>query len=504
MPDVKRILDYIRMHGVQYTIRRACQILDEHFLHSYDRQWRKCSPTVEEIAVQRAVQPDAGLISIAVPVYNTRPSFLHALVQSFLAQSYENWEAVLYDGCSTDEAALAAMDNLPVDARIRIVHGASNSGISGNTNHAISLCRGEYVALCDHDDLLSPDALWHVARAIASECPDMIYSDEDRITEDGWHHFAPHIKPDFCPDHLRSGNYICHLMVIRRALLDQLCGLNPAFDGSQDHDLALRISEETTHIVHIPRVLYHWRNVHSSMSHLHREKCLDAAARAVTAHMERSRYGGVCMPDDGVLRLRWNVAPDLSVRTIRVTAGNRYATMNREAEASREDLLLFIDESVTEMSEGFVQELAMYAQRDDVGAVTPMLTDGKGRVVHAGFMLHPEQTAVCRNAGLPWHAGGWHGMNRTSHNVAAVSAACMMIRRDHFVPFDESYSDGLGAVDWCLRLSQKGLYHIYTPHARAVCLKRELLGTWSEQAKFRAAWPTGVDRCCGNMQNFIP
>lgn len=502
MPGVKRMMDYIRMHGVRYTMHRACQMLDERIMHSFDRQWRKSRPSVEQIAVQRASQPPAGLISIAVPVYNTHPVFLKELVQSFLSQSYENWEAVLYDGCSTDDASIAAMDALAEDPRIRLVHGTQNAGIAGNTNRAISLCRGEYVALCDHDDLLAPDALWHMAQVIVKEHPGMIYSDEDRITEDGRVHYAPHIKPDFCPDHLRSGNYICHMMVIRRSLLDELGGLRPDYDGSQDHDLTLRISEAEADIVHIPRVLYHWRNVHSSMSHLHQQKCLDAAARAVSDHMARTGLGGCCRVEGGVLRLRWNIAEGLTVRTIIVPAENRYAFMNQAAAESTEDVLLFMDEMLCGMTEGFVNELLMYAQRDDVGAVTPMLTDNRGCVTHAGFVLDANGRILCRNAGLPWHAGGWHGMNRTSHNVAAVSAACIMIRRDHFIPFDESYRDGLGAVDWCLRLSQRGLRHVFTPHARGICTRPELLGQWCDQARYRASWPSVKDSSCGRPGDF--
>lgn len=502
MRIASRIRRYVKKHGVRYTLHRACRMLEERVLRSYDRQWRSSCPSVVEIAAQRASQPDAGLISIVVPVYNTRPAFLHALVESFLAQSYENWEAVLYDGCSTDADTISAMAVLPDDPRLRLIHGRENAGISGNTNHAIALCRGEYVALCDHDDLLSPDALWRVANVIAQQHPDMIYSDEDRITEDGRIHYAPHIKPDFCPDNLRSGNYICHLMIVRSSLMKQLGGLRPDYDGSQDHDLTLRIIEATQRIAHIPRVLYHWRNVSSSVSHLHQQKCLDAAARAVTAHMERTGYGGCCMAEDGVLRLRWGRKEKLSVRTIRVPKEKRYAFMNHAASQSREDVLFFVDESVSDMTEGFADELLMYAQRDDVGAVTPMLTDRHGNVTHAGFALDDRRTAVCRNAGLPWHAGGWHGMNRTIHNVTAVSAACLMIRRDHFIPFDEGYCDGLGTVDWCLRLAQQGLRQVYTPHARAVCTESALLSSWQDQERFRAAWPSTEEHCCGRMDDY--
>ena len=479
---IRRIIEYVRMHGLGYTACRAMQMLRERLCGSYDRAFRCECCSDAELAIQRASQPDAGLISVAVPLYNTRPAFLNELVGSLMAQSYENWEAVLLDGGSTDAEALAAMDALPADPRIRLVHETDNAGISGNTNRAIALCRGDYLALCDHDDLLTPDALWHVAQAIIREQPDMIYSDEDKATEDGCRFQDPHRKPDFCPDNLRSGNYICHLMVIRRSVLERLGGLRSGFDGSQDHDLTLRISEVTDRICHIPRVLYHWRTVKNSVSHQHMERCMDAAARAVEEHMARIGYPGTCRPEAGVLRLRYSVEEDASVRVIVTEGRTRYAQMNRAAAAAVEPLLLFVDASAQLPDDDAIREMKMYAQRDDVGAVTPMLINRHGRVTHAGFALL-ESRIVSRGRGLPWHAGGWHGLNRTSCNVAAVSAGCIMIRRDHFVPFDEGYTGGCGAVEWCLRLRKNGLRHVMTPHARIRCEDRELLAPVNELAK---------------------
>ncbi|MGN0794938.1 MAG: glycosyltransferase [Aristaeellaceae bacterium] len=495
MAWMRRVIRYIRMHGGGYTLRRAGEMLSQRWLRSYDRQFRREAPDARELARQRSHQPDAGLISVAVPVYNTRPAFLNALVASLQAQTYEHWEAVLYDGCSTDQSAIAAMDAIR-EARIRVMHGLVNEGISGNTNRAIARCRGDYVALCDHDDVLSPEALWRVAEAIARGHPDMLYSDEDKLTEDGGIHTDPHRKPDFCPDNLRSGNYICHLTVVRRELLTRLGGLRGAFDGSQDHDLVLRLSEVTDKICHIPRVLYHWRTVGTSMSHQHLARCQDAAARAVTGHMRRIGYPGTCGAERGVLRLRYDVRPGLTLARIPVPDGAGYAWMNRAAREARADVLLFVHHSVSGLSEGFERELLMYAQREDVGAVTPVLTDRRGRVTHAGFTLRDGQF-ITRNAALPADAGGWHGMNRTSHNVMAVSAACFMIRRDHFLPFDEGWQDGLGMVDWCLRLRANGLLCVYTPHARAVCEAPELLSRFRQTERLREMWPQLRDPCAG-------
>ena len=491
MAGIRRVAGYIRRHGLTYTMRRAYQMACERLLHTYERQCRRTDPKADELAYQRAHQPEAGMISIAIPAYNTRPEFLCALAESLIAQTYECWEAVIYDGCSKEPQALAAMDALS-DERIRVIHGDANEGISGNTNRAIALCRGNYVALCDHDDTLTPDALWHVAAAIVNHAPDMIYSDEDKLTEDGRIRTDPHIKPDFSPDNLRSGNYICHLMTIRRSMLLEVGGLRSAFDGSQDHDLALRISERTERIVHIPRVLYHWRTVGSSVSHQRLAQCQDAAARAVMEHMVRISCPGDCTVEQGVLRLRYGIPSGMTCRTIRVPEGAGYAFINQAAREATEDVLLIVDASIPQIDSDAVQEMLMYAQREDVAAVTPMLTDRMRRVSHAGFTVRNGHVES-RNRGLPAHAGGWHAMNLTSHNVMAVSVACMMIRRDHFIPFDEDYTDGLGAVDWCLRQAEMGRRCVFTPHAKVVCTKGTLLHAWKDEARLSESWPSLKD-----------
>lgn len=493
---MKRIRAYCKKHGAGYTMKRAAEIALEKMLHVGHRAYLAQRADETELSRQRAHQPQAGLISVVVPLYNTRPAFLRDLTESLLAQTYRNWEAVLLDGGSTSAETAHALAAIPADPRLRVIRSEQNAGISGNTNRAVTYANGAYIAFCDHDDVLAPDALWRMAEAIEREGPDLLYSDEDKLTEDGRWHTDPHRKPDFCPDNLRSGNYICHLTVMKRSLFEHLGGLRSAFDGSQDHDLMLRVSEVTDKICHVPHILYHWRTVASSASHTHLERCLAAAANAVGEHMARIGHPGRCSVEDGVLRLQYDVTENVTVDTIRVPLRERYAFMNRAAAASTADLLFFVGEEVEGLNEGFTEELMGYACRSDVGAVTPMLTDTRGRVTHAGFRLH-KGLPVSRNRGLPAHSGGWHAMNRTSHNVLAVSACCVMIRRDHFIPFEESCADGLGAVDWCLRLRNLGLRHVYTPHARAVCTNKPMLMQWQCSDWFLGKWAAVRDDTAG-------
>lgn len=533
MKLLRRAQEYVKHHGVAYTLYRCGEKAGEKVFKFYDHTWRQLEVTPEELAAQRAAPIDAGLITVVVPVYNTDSVMLREMADSLLAQTYTNWEAVLYDDCSPKAETVAALEEVGrKDARFRVFRGEKNQGISGSSNSAMALAQGEWIALLDHDDLLTPDALYTVAQTILAQQPDLIYSDEDKVTENGKRHTDPHFKPDFCPDDLRSGNYICHLMVMRKSLLEKAGGFRTAFNGSQDHDLVLRCVEHTDRVVHIPRVLYHWRTVGGSVSHQNLMKCVDAACRAVQEHMERIGWPGTAEPCNGNIRLRYEIQKPLTVGAYifgtdeaacqpcaeslralgdeRLTihavpmGDNRYAAMNLAAACAREDVLLMLDASVQVLSAEFVQELLMYAQRDDVGAVTPKLIDRKRLITHGGFAVGMEGLAQCRQPHIPSHVGGWHLMMQKSHNVAAVSAACLMVRRDHFIPFDEAYTSGLGAVDWSLQLGAKGLRHVFTPYALGKCEEKELLLLCSRRdaqdaAHYTSRWQNVKDPCYSMM-----
>ena len=225
----RRVASYIERHGLSHTVRRAWEKAGDRVLLRYEKLWRTLRADETTLAEMRANPVDGvGCFSIVIPVYNTDPALLQELADSLTAQVYPDWEACMYDGMSTRAETIAALDSLAAqDPRFRIVHGKANDGISGNSNHALAMATGEWVALCDHDDLLEPDALYRMAQTIRDENPDMLYSDEDFINASGTVHTSPHFKPDFCPDTLRSGNYVCHLMVLRRTLLEKIGGFRP-------------------------------------------------------------------------------------------------------------------------------------------------------------------------------------------------------------------------------------------------------------------------------------
>ena len=199
------------------------------------------------------------------------------------------------------------------------------------------------------------------------------------------------------------------------------------------------------------------------MSHTKLAVCLDAAARAVEKSMRRNGFPGTCRVEDGVLRLRYDVG-DFTVAALRLARDASAADVNRLAADSSADMLLFLWGDTAAPDADGLREMMMYAQRPDVCAVMPLVADARNRVLHAGYDILPDGTVQSRNRGLPVSAGGWHGMNRTSYNVTAVSPMCFLVRRDAFVPLAEGNSLAVDLAQWCMERMQDGMRHVYTPH----------------------------------------
>ena len=252
-------------------------------------------PSMREEARNFAHQP---LISIITPIFNPTVAGLEEAINSVLAQAYENWELILIDDASTDPSTIAALPALVQrDARIRFARRKENGGISIASNDGLALAKGEWVGFLDHDDLLEPDALFEFVRILQSHPDaDLIYSDEDRLTENGFE--KPLLKPDWSPDYFLSYNYLSHFTCLRRALLDEVGLFQPQYDGVQDYDLYLRISERTNRIYHVPRVLYHWRRTTTSTADniWRKPKALDAGKSVIEEHLQRR--GEAAVRDD--------------------------------------------------------------------------------------------------------------------------------------------------------------------------------------------------------------
>ena len=259
---------------------------------TYNDWYNKTKITKEELSEQRKliITDDMPLFSIVIPLYCTAEKYLCELIESILNQTYGKFELCLADGSPEDKKVEQIVRKYP-DERIRYTFIGENRGISDNTNVAVEMASGDFIVLCDHDDLLPENALYEFALEIMKHPEtDCIYSDEDKINQNGTVVFEPHFKPDFNIDMLRSNNYICHLFAVRKTLVDQYGGFDSAYDGSQDHDFIFRMTEHARYVAHVPKVLYHWRTIEGSTALNPESKmyAIEAGARAVRANYERT------------------------------------------------------------------------------------------------------------------------------------------------------------------------------------------------------------------------
>ncbi|MHB8872556.1 MAG: rhamnosyltransferase WsaF family glycosyltransferase [Myxococcaceae bacterium] len=473
------------------------------------------------------------LISLVTPAYETPEAVLRECIDSVRAQSYPNWElCVADDGSRSKRVSAVLRAYAKADPRIRFVTLPKNAGIAGATNAAIALAHGEYVGFLDHDDALTPHALAEVALRLADEPEaDLVYSDEDRM-DAASRRFNPFFKPDWSPDLLRAVQYVCHFMVVRKALLDQVGGLREGFQGSQDYDLTLRLTERAGRIAHIPKILYHWRASPLSLSEdpAKRRSATQNGARAVQQHLER--LGEEARVDDTVLthnRVRYPVRGEPLVSIIvpfkdkpelleqlyssltRLTRYPRYELLlisnnsvqpethalveklkadprvrsflwdhpfhipkliNFGARQAKGELLLLFNNDIEVVEPGWLDELVGNAQREEIGAVGCKLVYPSGRIQHAGVVVGSGGFAAHAFAGLPdsleWTPFGHAGWTR---NFLAVTGACLMVRRKLFEEVggcDESFEVCGSDVDLCLRLIARGKRVLYTPNAKLV------------------------------------
>lgn len=307
---------YLKHYGFkEFLIRLQEKMEAEHV--PYEPWYERHKATEDVLKSQRktaAGWKHAPVVSIVVPLYCTKEVFLREMIESVQAQTYGNWQLCLADGSpAASDVERVVREYADADARIVYAHLAENLGIAENTNAAIALAAGDWIAFMDHDDLLAPDALYEAVRLIrrgpqnvtgveatgfksteGAAQYDMIYTDEDKVDMEGKTHFQPHLKPDINIDLLRSNNYITHFLLVRRALLEKVGGIRKEYDGAQDYDLILRCAEQAAAIGHVPRILYHWRCHQESTSEnpFSKQYAVDAGKRAIEDHLKRLKVAG--------------------------------------------------------------------------------------------------------------------------------------------------------------------------------------------------------------------
>ena len=502
--------------------------------------------------------PSQPLISIITPVFNTSAPWLEEAIASVEQQAYENWELILIDDGSTAEETLALLAKVENrDPRIRLRRLEKNRGISFASNVGLEAARGDWIALLDHDDLLEPDALFQTVKLLQKHPDaDLIYSDEDKLTETGFD--APFFKPDWSPDFFLSYNYLCHFTTIRLSLVREVGGFRPGYDFAQDYDLFLRITSRSNRIHHIPRILYHWRRSAGSTSISIRSKpdALEAARRGLTDHLARVHQPGHVAIDWRThgFRVRRQITEEKKIaiiiptrdridllarciasieaktayenyeitvvdndsqsdeareyfrnfphRLLRFSGPFNYSAINNFAvEKTDAPWILFLNNDTEVIESEWLTAMAEHVQRPEIGAVGARLIFRDETIQHAGVVLGVRGMAKHAFCGLPAEAPGVCRQLQMTRNYSAVTAACLLTRREVFQEvggFDEENLPVIfNDVDLCLKMRQAGYLIVYTPFAKLYhdeSATRRTSVEPREAAILRARWPEIVER----------
>ena len=325
---MSRLCMEVKKNGVSNTYYKVKEKQAKNeAMKEYETKRLEALPSEAELAAQRKRNFMKEItFSIVVPTYEAPETFLRQMIESVLGQTFCRVELCIADGSSSANVEKIVSEYAQADRRIKYQRLSENKGISENTNAGLQMAAGDYIGLLDHDDILELHALYEKRMAIAKNPEaDVIYTDEDKVSFDLQHYFEPHFKPDFNPDLLRSNNYICHFLVMKKELLDQVGGFRSEYDGAQDFDLVLRLTEKAKCVVHIPQVLYHWRSHEAStatnpMSKLY---AYEAGKRAVESHLKRSGENGVVTDTRfyGFYQTTYKVPEKLSVDLVFCSCG---------------------------------------------------------------------------------------------------------------------------------------------------------------------------------------
>ncbi len=478
------------------------------------------------------------LFSILLPVYNVEEKWLRLCLESVIKQLYENWELCIADDKSPGSHVRKILEEYAAkDERIKVIFRETNGHISVASNSALELATGEFCVLLDHDDELTEDALFYVAKEL-NEFPEtaMIYSDEDMIDERG-KRFYPKFKPDFSRDFFYSLNLITHLSAYRADILRKIGGFKIGLEGSQDYDLALRFIEQIDEkqIRHIPQILYHWRAITGSVALSSDEKpyAHERARQALREHFERT--GKKAKVERGLAqfhRVRYELPKNLPKVSLIVSATQDFETakksaerllketvyqnlekvifhknlskaesLNRAVSESSGEILCFVDASLRPLSKDWLEELTGFAIQKEIGVVGGKILAHDETVIDGGLVCGFDGLIGVGFQGLPRDTDSNLFRARVINNFSAVSANCFAVRRklfDKIGGFDaENFPDSLFDADFCLKLRERNLRIVFTPYAEFIQLEKSGLRTKpsaKESEFFRQKWQSVLEK----------
>lgn len=488
-------------------------------------------------AERETVFPRMPKISILVPLWNNEPEFQKEMLDSVLNQTYQNWELCLADG-SDDAHSYMGEISKEYAARSsgRIVYKKleKNEGISGNTNACLAMATGEFIGLLDQDDILHPSTLYEYVKVINEKDADYIYCDETTFKSGNIDHMLTmHFKPDYAPDNLRANNYICHFSVFKRDLLQGTELFRSQFDGSQDHDMILRLTDAAKNVVHVPKLLYYWRcHATSVASNIEAKPYAIEAARGAVAENLRShgfknfqitstrafetifkiRYQIIGSPKISIVIPNKDHVEDLKrcissieekstydnyeiivvennsetkeikdyyellkddprVKVVTYTGSFNYSAINNfGVKETTGEYILLLNNDTQVITVNWMEEMLMYAQREDVGAVGAKLYYGDKTIQHAGVVIGLGAHRTAGHTHYKQHREnlGYMGRLCYAQDVTAVTGACLLVKKSLFEKvggLDESFAISLNDVDFCLKLRKLGLLNVFTPFA---------------------------------------
>ena len=460
----------------------------------YDTWLRIMRVSRQELFAQRKTKFSyAPKFSVVVPLYHTPAKFLKDLVRSMMYQSYANWELCLVNASPEDVHLTSLLENWAMrDKRIRVIRLEKNLGIAQNTNAGIAASTGEFIAFLDHDDFLEPDALFCYVDALNKDKTiDVFYSDEDKTDEYAAHYFYPHFKSDFNIDLLHANNYMCHFLAVRKSLVDTVGGLNEKFDGAQDYDFVLRLTENTKKIYHCPRILYHWRcsNQSTAASQGNKMYAIHAGKAALNAHYKRIGWNAraqegavdgwyqtkftlkeeplvsilipnkdhtddldVCLNSfferadyqnyEFIIIENNSVLPETfayyekiekehdNVKVVYWEAGFNYSAINNFGfKFAKGDYIMLLNNDVELITPDIFQSMLGFCMRPEVGIVGAKLLYNDHTVQHAGVLVGAGGLADHVFKGIHEDDPGYMGRAISSQDVSAVTAACLLVKR---------------------------------------------------------------------------
>ena len=530
---IKKGIQFYKRYGIRggiATLTGQGQIKDKNYAAWYEKN--KISE--EELAIQRNKEfPYMPLFSILVPVYNTPIPYLWEMLDSVRNQTYQKWQLCIANANPENEEVARILNQyIEMDKRIQTVNVPENLGIAQNTNKALSIAKGDYIGLLDHDDMLAADALFEVAKTVNDENADVIYTNEDKITMSGEKHFQPNFKPEFNLDMLRTNNYICHFFIAKASLMKEIGGFRGEYNGAQDYDMIFRCTERADNIVRIPKVLYHWRMHEQSTAENPESKryAFDAGKKVIEDHLKRygesaevemTEYPGFyrvkyamkekprvsvvivketknMIPKDTLIKIADDYGRDrvefyvvdgnykgdiefdgISINTLPWKKEcNNTEMLNYGIEKTKNEYILVLSSYIIKVSDNYIETFVSNTMRKNVGAVGGKMYFSNGTIKNAGLFIKKDGTIEEVFKKLPRLCVGYMNRQSMQQNMQAITFDDIMFKKSLWEKIKNGISKPKSLqrdVEICTKIRGNDLLLVYTPWADSVARKEVII-----------------------------